>query len=235
MERFLFALLVTVLVLGPSRTVSAEDAQATAILDKAMKALGGEDRLGKIKAATWKSKGKGTLDGQEEWELTAQTTVQGLDHFRSEVDLSLPNTLKEDLKREGITKEQFEEELKKAGLKEEDLVPKIKIVAALNGDKAWFTAMDYPGQPAAPHMRQTVYLEVIPVILAPLKGPGFKMEAAGEDKVGGQAVVVLKVTCPDGKDIKISFDKASSLPVKAVSKVFTLDDREVTQEITYGN
>jgi hypothetical protein len=110
-------------------------------------------------------------------------------------------------------------------------------VAALNGDKAWFTTTDYRGgQPAAAHMRQTVYLEVIPVILAPLKGPGFKVEAAGEDKVGGQAVVVLKVTCPNGKDIKISFDKVSGLPVKAVGKVFTLDDdREVTQEITYGN
>jgi hypothetical protein len=96
MERFLFALLVTVLVLGPSRTVSAEDAQATAILDKAMKALGGEDRLSKIKAATWKAKGKGTLGENRELELTNQTTAQGLDHFRSdsEVDYDLRNILR---------------------------------------------------------------------------------------------------------------------------------------------
>ena len=72
-------------------------------------------------------------------------------------------------------------------------------------------------------------------MLAPVKGPGFKVETAGEEKVGGQAAVVLKVTCPDGNDIKISFDKESGLPVKAVGRVFTLLDQEITQENTYGN
>jgi hypothetical protein len=111
----------------------------------------------------------------------------------------------------------------------------IKIRAALNGDKAWFTGYDYPGKPDAAHMRRTVYLEVIPVMLAPLKSPGFKVETAGEEKGGGQAAVVLKLTCPDGNGIKIPFDKESGLPVKAVGRVFTLDDQEVTQENTYGN
>ena len=47
--------------------------------------------------------------------------------------------------------------------------------------------------------------------------------------------VVLKVTCPDGNEIRISFDKISGLPIKAVGKVSTLEGEEVTQEITHGN
>jgi hypothetical protein len=135
-------------------------------------------------------------------------------------------------KRSGLKEEDFDKELKQAGL--EDL-GKLKIVAALNGDKAWFTAMDYPGKPDAAHIKRTMYIEVIPVMLAPLRGPGFKMEVAGEEKVSGQAAIILKVTCPDGKDIKISFDKESGLPVKALEKVFTLEDEEVLQENTYAN
>jgi hypothetical protein len=69
----------------------------------------------------------------------------------------------------------------------------------------------------------------------PLNGPGFKFEAGGEEKVGGQPAVVLKFTFPDGKDMTISFDKQTGLPVKAVGKVLTLLDQEVTQETTYGD
>ena len=207
MERFLVALLVTVTVSGPGRTASADDADVTVILDKAMKALGGEDRLGKIKGATWKSRGKITLGDHKEQEFTGQTTTQGLDRFRSELEVTyLDGT-------------------------------KLKFLSVLNGDKAWHMVGDMALYPDAAVARQkrTVYLAVIPVTLAPVKGPGFKVQAAGEEKVGGRPAVVLKVTCPDGKDITISFDKQSGLPVKAVGKVFTLDGREVAQETTYGD
>jgi hypothetical protein len=242
MERFFFAILAAVLVSGLDKPVRADDTQATAVLDKAIHALGGEDRLGKIKAATWKAKGKITwgengkgriAPGEiEECDFTSQITAQGLDHFRSEIDLDF---LDQVLKREGITKEEFEKELKQDGGKAGDFPGKLEILTALDGDKAWFTAWDYPGKLDPGHLKRTVYLELIPVLLAPVKGPGFKVEAAGEEKVGGRAAAVLKVTCPDGKDIKISFDKESGLPVKAVGKVFTLEDEEITQETTYGN
>jgi hypothetical protein len=207
MERFLVAFLVTVFVSGLGRTVSADDTDVNAILDKAMKALGGEDKLGKIKVATWKAKGKITLGDGKEHEFTGQTTMQGLDRFRSEVEVKFLDATK------------------------------LRFLAVLNGDKAWHTVGDmnlYPDAAVA-RMKRTVYLAVIPATLAPLKGEGFKVRAAGEENVGGRPAVDLKVTCPDGKDMTISFDKVSGLPVKAVGKVFTLDGREVTRETTYGD
>jgi hypothetical protein len=241
MERFLFALLVTIFVSGPGQAASADDKQSAAVLDKAMNALGGEDKLSKIKAVTWNAKGKITfgetgkfaLADREEHDFTSRTTARGLEHFRSEIDIHVLNILDE-LKRDGIRKDDFDKELKELGAEVEEL-GKLRILTVLNGDKAWFTAMDYPGKRDAGKMKRTVYLEVIPVMLAPLKGPGFKVETAGAEKVRDRPVVILKVTCPDGNEIRISFDRESGLPVRAVGKVFTLEEEEITQETTYSD
>src|SRR5205809_7563527 len=86
MRQFLGAVLVAVLGAGLGTPVRAEDDKgAKAILDKAIKALGGEEKLSKVKAMTWKGKGKINFGGSEN-EFTSQTTVQGLDHFRSEFE-----------------------------------------------------------------------------------------------------------------------------------------------------
>ena len=62
--------------------------------------------------------------------------------------------------------------------------------------------------------KRNLYLQIVPVLLVPLKGKGFKVESAAEEKVGDKPASVLKVTGPDGKDFTISFDKESGLPVK---------------------
>ena len=66
------------------------------------------------------------------------------------------------------------------------------------------------------------------------KGKGFKIEAAGEEKVGDKPAAVVKVTGPDSKDFKLFFDKESGLPVKLVATVARIRRRdEFTQESTY--
>jgi hypothetical protein len=61
----------------------ADDKDAKAILDKAIAALGGEEKLGKAQAFSWKSKGTIVFNGNEN-EMNNQVTVKGLDHFRWE-------------------------------------------------------------------------------------------------------------------------------------------------------
>jgi hypothetical protein len=60
MERYLGAMLAAVLILAPASPSRADDA-TNAVLDKAIKALGGAEKLGKLDALSWKSKGKITL------------------------------------------------------------------------------------------------------------------------------------------------------------------------------
>jgi hypothetical protein len=206
MQQYLVALLLSVTSFGQGKTVSTDDTVVNEILDKAMKAMGGEDKLSKIQAATWKAKGKITLADSKEYEFTSQTTTQGLDRARTELQI-------------------------------EHSGRQLKILAVLNGDKAFYKIGNTHLQPnvAVAHLKRAVYLAVIPVTLAPLKEQAFKVKAGGEEKVDGRPAVVLKVTCPGGSDFTISFDKESGLPVKAVGKVFTLNGPEVTEETTYGD
>jgi hypothetical protein len=78
MTRFLGAALLAAFLVVPAR---AEDAKA--ILDKAINALGGEEKLSKANAFTWKGKGTITFNDNEN-EFTTQVTCKGLDQYRRE-------------------------------------------------------------------------------------------------------------------------------------------------------
>ena len=86
MKRFLGAVLMAILVFGPAGPAqAADDKDVQAVLDKAIKALGGAEKLGAVKAATWKAKGTISFGGSDN-EFTMTTTVQGLDNSRSEFE-----------------------------------------------------------------------------------------------------------------------------------------------------
>ena len=114
---------------------------------------------------------------------------------------------------------------------------KVKGVRVLSGDKGWqkfgdmVMALDKDG---VANEKRSLYLQVIPVTLVPLKGKAFKVKAAAPEKVGDKPAAVLRVTGPDGKDFKLSFDKESGLPVKLVAKVAGFMGDEFTQETTFG-
>ena len=205
MKRFLVAACVAALAAGLGANARSDDRDAQAVLDKAMKALGGEDKLAKLQAATWKAKGTIRIGGNDS-DFTSQSTVQGPDQFRQEFEGEFGGN-------------------------------KVTGVTVLNGDKGWrkfgdnVMALDKAG---VANQKRGVYLQMTPVTLLPLRGKGFKVRAAGEEKVGGQPAAVLEVTGPDGKDFKLSFDKKSGLPVKQVAKVPGFMGGEATQETTFG-
>ena len=205
MNRLLRAIVATVVVMS---LVGAARAQgdANAVLDKAIKALGGAERLNAAKAAESKSKGKINFGGQES-EFTVQTIHDGLDRFRSEFEGDFGGN-------------------------------KFKGITVINGDKGWRNfggqKMDMDKEAVAGEKRN-IYLQIAAARIVPLKDKAFKVEAAGEEKVGDKPAVALKITGPDGKDFKLFFDKESGLPVKQVAKVMGFMGEEFTQETLYSN
>jgi hypothetical protein len=188
---------------GPVR--AADDKEVEAVLDKAIKALGGAEKLEKVKAFSWKGKGKINFGGNES-EFSATATVEGLGNSHSEFEGEFGGN-------------------------------KIKGVTVLSGDKGWRKFGDMVmemDKDALANEKRGLYLQVAPATILPLKTKGFKVEAAGSEKVGDKPAVVLKVTGPDGKDFKLFFDKESGLPVKLVAKVAGFMGDEFTQETTYG-
>jgi hypothetical protein len=205
MKHFVGAMLAMALVAGPGGAARGEDNDANAILDKAIKALGGEAKLRKAEAIAWKAKGKSIRDGTE-YPFTNESIAQGLNRFRLE----------------------FEDEIDGN---------RIKGVTVVNGDKGWRKygedAQRLEGNPLGNHKRN-MYLLIVPVTLVPLKGKGFQIEHAGEQKVGDKPAIGLKVTGPDAKNFNLFFDKKSGLPVKLEVRLGS-QGREFTQETTFGD
>ena len=204
MKRFLLAALAIMFVCATVNLVRADDTDPSAVLDKAIKAMGGEEKLKKIDAVTWKSKVAITFN-ENTSQFTSHSTLQGLDHYRSEFEGEFGGN-------------------------------PFKGVTVLNGDKGWRkfgdNKMDLDGDALANEKRQ-IYLQAIPGLLLPLKGKGFKIASAPEEKVGDKPAAGIKVTAPDGKEFTLHFDKESGLPVKLVATVVGFGGDEFTQETTY--
>jgi hypothetical protein len=83
MGRSFIAVFTAAILFVPCFPARAADGDAKSILDKGIKALGGEEKLAKAEAFTWKSKGTVNFNGNES-DFTGQATVKGLDHFRRE-------------------------------------------------------------------------------------------------------------------------------------------------------
>lgn len=207
MKWLLGAVLATMIVLGlGDRARAADDKDCKAVLDKAIKALGGEENLSKVKAATWKNKGKITFNG-EDHEFTSTATVQGLDQYRSE----------------------FEGDFGGNKVKAATVLAKNKGWRQFGGETS---ELD---ENALANEKRSVYLQVLPMMPLPLKHKNFKLEAAGQKAVGGMPAVGIKVTPPDGKDFTMYFDKESGLPVQLTAKVVGFMGDEFTQETTFAD
>jgi hypothetical protein len=189
---------------GPARAADTKD--ATAILDNAIKALGGEEKLGKIQGVSWKAKGTITFMGSDN-AMTTLTVVQGLDHSRQE----------------------FEGEF--GG----NMVKGVTVLAGDKGWRNFGGNHDALDKDALANEKRRAYLILVPVTVLPLKGKEFKVETIAEESAGGKPAVGIKATGPDGKEFSLYFDKESSLPIRMVAKVAGFMGEEYTQETTFSD
>jgi len=207
MRSFLYAILVALTTSGIGSSTWADENEAKAIVDQAIHATGGEAKLSKAKAITWKT--KGTLRfGDNENKYTAHATLAGLDKFRQEFEGEFGgNQVK------GVVVLNGNRAWRKFG----------DMSMTLDAD-------------AVANEKRSAYLQAIgAVTLLPLKSADFQIAAASEEKVGDADAVGIKVTAADGKDFKIFFDKTSKLPVKVVANVRGFGGDEFSQETVYSD
>jgi hypothetical protein len=191
------AFLVGLVACGSAK---ADERAAKAILDKAVKAAGGEERLSKIKAFTVKGKGTIVIDG-DDIPFTYQTMARGIEQYRSTY--------------EGM-----------AGGE------KFTGATVIDGDKGWRKQNDQVEKLDGKELeneKRNAYLDVVPVLLTLLKGKGFQLDSAEEDK----ATTGIRAKGPDGKAFTIRFDKESGLPARLSGEVVAEDGDEFTEEVTF--
>ena len=205
MKRFLGAALVAVFV-AAGGTARADEQEARAVIDKAIKAMGGEEKLAKAEMATWKAQGTMTFNDNAN-NFKSRVTVKGLAHFRSELE----------------------------GEFNGNAVKGVTVLAGDKGWRKFGENLNEMEGDGLANQKRTVYLQVIPTTLVALKGKGFKVESAAGEKLGDRPTAVVKVTGPDGKDFKLFFDKESGLPVKLTATVAGFQGNEFSQETTFGD
>jgi hypothetical protein len=145
-----FTLAFAITLAAPSRADVSKE--AVAVLDKAIKAAGGEKKLAEAKVVSWKGKGKIIFDGNEN-PFTSETIIQGLDHLRSGFEGNFGGN-----------------EIKAA-----------TVVAGDKGWRSFAGMKMEMDADALANEKRMIYLQLTAVTLLPLRQKEFKVEVAGEN------------------------------------------------------
>lgn len=202
MTRFLTAALAAGIVLavgGPAR--ADDEADARKIVEKAVKAHGGQDKLDKFAGSTIKFKGKFHGIG-EGLPMAGEVSSQGSDKLRIDIEIEadgqkipIVNVIAGDKGWAKVAKDTTE-------LNEEQLAE-----AKEQAFSGWITT------------------------LAPLKDKQFKLATLGEIKVDKRAAVGVKVSSKGHRDVELYFDKETGLLVKSEHRVKDeMSGQEVSEE-----
>lgn len=192
------ALVGAALLLAPY--CHAQD-DAKALIEKAIKAHGGADKLAKLKAVRASAKGTVDLMGQSAG-YKETNTVQLPNHFRSEVTL--------DFMGQSI-----------------EIV--VVFDGKTCWAKSPQGVMEDPPL-AADELKNALYASRVGMLTPLLEDKSFTLSLLGETKVKDKAAVGVKVSSKGQKDIDLYFDKASGLIVKIVRPVLDMTGGEVMEQ-----
>jgi hypothetical protein len=199
------SLVVCLLLAGTWPAAADDQAEAKALIDKAVKAAGGADKVGKLTAATWKGKG-GFTDGNKQIDFTTEGTVQGLDKGRSEMEANF----------DGMT------------MKITIVLSGDKAWAEVMGQ-----AKDAP-EGIVPIIRQDFYAIRLGQNPLLLKDKAFTLKPVGEIKIGDRPALGVQVSHKDYKDLNFFFDKETGLPAKVEMLVKEEDGKDVNHELYFS-
>ncbi len=199
---FVFAFMISALILAAHSSVAQEPAS---LLDKALKATGGEAKLAKLQAVSLKGKGNYTADNQK-LPFTLSWWSQGADKSRQIIEMEAKG---------GKSQETWVMNGGQAWLKRGPAVEAVP----LKKD-------EYE------EAREEAYFNYI-TLLSPLKGKDFKLTALDEIKHDGRALVGFTVSSKGHRDAKLYFDKETGLLAKGERKVKD-DGAEVVEEMFFG-
>jgi hypothetical protein len=184
-----------------------DQADGKALVDKAIKAMGGEAKLAKYKAMN--TKGKGTILTPGEVAFTEESWWQPPGQYRFEMELDLAGT-----KVRQVFVFDGEKGWIKLGDKTEEMS---KDMHAAFTD--YFRALR------------------LGFNLTELKGDGVKLSPLGEIKIGDREALGVQVVRKGQRDVNLYFDKETGLPAKSeiTAKEVFGGDQEVAHEFFFSD
>lgn len=205
----MLALAAGILSAGVSRAGAAddrEDAQARAIIDKAIAAHGGADKLSQFKAVSAKWIGKHKIENEYYGDAVRTVTYE------------MPGKIRIDFEVENPKGNNF------------------SFTRVVNGKKGWQGSGGRSRDLKDAEVSQMVnefYAHWL-ASAVPLKDKGFEFSVFGDLSVDDKDAVGVKVSCKDRPDVILFFDKKSGLALKSQrSAKDPLTNEEYTAESIY--
>jgi hypothetical protein len=208
MKRLICVSLVLGLVLSTGAPLRADAAgDCKAIIAKAIKAMGGEEKLTKNKAATWKGKGTVHAMGQT-FDFTGEWAIQAPKQLKTQIEVEA-NGMK-------ITILQ--------------ILNGDKGWAQMGGP-----VEEMKGEQLA-ETQEEMYSNWV-TSLVPLKDDAFKLSPLGDSKEGDKEVVGVKVSHKDHRDVELYFDKKDGFLLKSKKRIKDImgGGQEKDQEAVYSD
>jgi putative sterol carrier protein len=181
-----------------------EPSGARALVDRAIRAAGGEARLERFKAATWKARGA-------RHEMNRTVT------FTGEFAAQMPDR----------TRAAVEGEANGQTFKIVFVLKGDQGWIQVNGNTSELTEEQLTEE------KEDLYAENL-TRLVPLKEPGVRLTLLQEMPVNGHDAVGLQVSRKNHRDIQLYFDKQNGLLVKKARTVKGLAGKDVTEETLYA-
>jgi hypothetical protein len=184
-----------------------DQAEAVMILDAAIGAAGGAAKLDKLK--TVRLKLDGSMHGGKNSTFSGEGTLHELDHFRFDLDVTLPNE---------TAKIVFVHHGKKGWRKINDRAPD-----------------DTPAF-AVPLIQSEMHAFRVVQMLTPLKDKNVKLSPLGEIKINERPALGIKIMRKDYFDLDLYFDKETHLAVRCALRAKEPEaDQEAAHEWVFSD
>jgi hypothetical protein len=206
MKTRLLTVLAVGLLLGARAARADEQADAKALLDKAMKAMSGETKLAKLGTASVKCKVTGSEGGQE-ITMDLDGVWRGLSQYRLDATVQVGGRT-----IQGVLVFNDDKAWFKAPCKTEDAPEGV-----------------------ASFLQNALHAMRMPQLLPSLTGKDYKLSLLGEVTVGSRAALGLSVSHKDRKDVSLFFDKENGLPLKSEVRLTDPKGKEITVEYHYSD
>jgi hypothetical protein len=198
-----FACCLPLCLAGSVRSDDQDDLKM--VIDKGIKAAGGEEKLSKFKAGTCKIKGR-ILEGDKGGTFTFDAFLQGLEQVKVEGTLDV-----------------------------QGMQMKVAFVVNGDQGWAKFmdTVEDAPKE-VHTALKDVIRAFRYVHALTLLKDKSATLSSLGEANIDGKTALGLKVACKDQRDINVFLDKATGLPLKAEFNI-SKGGQEETVEFTFSD
>jgi hypothetical protein len=203
--QFLTVLAVS-LLLGAGESRADEQADAKALLDKAMQAMGGEAKLAKLRTASVKGKLTGSPGGQE-ISVELEGTWQGMNQYRADADI-----------QEGGRNTKG-----------------VLVLNGAKGWLKHMDRTEEAPEAIAAFLQNVFHAGRMPVLLPALADKAYAPTLLAEVKVGTRAALGLLLSHKDRKDVSLFFDKENGLLLKTEIRLTDPNGKEITVEYRYND